>query len=584
VPGLRKRLKGLVATREVAGSGVAGVVVAVAAGVVAILVVLAGLAAQPGGLPGTTPDGVAYLAAAENLASGRGLVGSFTTGVDLVGPADALAFGGAVPMVQWPPGLPAALGAVGSLGGDPRVAAGVVNALSLGVLVAAVAWATYRIGRSLLAAAVAALVVALPVDAALLLVTVSSEPLFCALVFLSVMAAVRYLVGGGPAWMAATFALAGAATLTRYAGVAVIAGLALALGRFTPVAPEARSRWTRVVPLGAGALAVLPAVAWSVWTSRAAGVPTRLVGWHPPGRAQWDYAASTLTSWVVGPSAPWGVRVVVVAGALGLVVLAFVGWRHQWSPQPATGTGGDPGGDLGGMMARAWWRVVAMVVPAYLLVVVATHTLFDRVVPRGGRLLVPILALVVPLVAGGVAVRVRQWRHDGRHRLVVAAATAAAALVVVSVVSTSATWREQLAGDPGVVPAERSSATTAWLDQLPDGVVVASNEPAFTWLSVPNRQVISVPVRDFAAAGRPNPDFPRHLEELADAVAGGRGVVVLYDVPAALSPEYVTAAELLSDVGLQVVAVTGDATVFASDPPPGRRWPASPTPLRGGPG
>jgi len=568
------------ALRDVPGSAAAGVVLAVVAGVAATLAVLAGVAAQPGGLPGTTPDGVAYLAAASNLASGRGLVGSFTTGVDLVAPADALAFGGSVPMVQWPPGLPAVLGAPGTAGADPRTVAGLVNACSFGVLVAGVVWVTHRLGRSLVAAAAGALIVALPVDTTLLLVTVSSEPLFCALVFLSVMAAVRRLVGGGPAWMVLAFGLAGAATLTRYAGAAVIAGVGIALACFTPASPGARRATVRLVPLAAAAFAALPAVAWSVWTSQQAGVPARLVGWHPPGRAQWEYAGATVSSWVVSPSSSWVLRVVLVAAGLGLVVVAIAGWRRQWSAGPPA----RPGRGRRGAAALAWWRVVMLVVPAYLVVVVATHTLFDRVVPVGGRLLVPVLALVVPLVASGVAVRIRQWRLDGHPRLALGAAMAAVAVLVVSVASTSVTWREQLAGDAGVVPAERSSATTAWLDQLPDGVFVASNEPAFTWLSVPDRQVIVVPVREFAAAGRGNPDFVEHLNDLAEAVAGGAGVVVLYDVPAALSPEYVTAAELLSDVGLQVVAVTGDATVFASDPPPGRRWPASPTPLRGGPG
>jgi hypothetical protein len=553
------------APRPVAGLNEHGAaVVAVLVGLVVAAVSLAAVAAQPGGVVGLTRDGVSYLGAAANLASGRGLTGAFTTGVDVFSPAEAVAFAGRVPFVQWPPLLPAVL-AVAEAWSDavPGVAgrrwAGLINALALAGVAGLTTWATIRLAThrgaagttpsagAMIGGVAAGVVVAAPAEVAVAQLVVSTEPLFTLLVLLAVLAAVHRLRGASERWLVAALALAGAAALTRFVGVVVVVGLVMVLWRD---AQRRASGWRRHQAPVVAALALAPVVIWWAVTTASAGGRTRSLGWHPPAADQWASVGTTVWSWVASTTGPgWQRLVLAIFGALALVG-AVVGWRHAWRRDL-----GAPG--------RAWWQVVTTVVPLYLVAVVATHALVDRVVPIGGRLLSPLLPLVVPLVAAGVVWAVRALPTSRMATLPRTAVAIVAVVVAVgSVVSASTGWRE-LASRPAVEQtAEASSATGAWLRALGPETLVVANDPAFAWMSSPRPGVIDAPTRQWVAAGRDNDDFDTHLDQLA-VLLEGDAVVVLYDLPAALSPNYVTRDELTARLGLVVVAETADGVVLA---------------------
>jgi hypothetical protein len=575
------------------------VAAALAAAVVGIAVTLATLlavAAQPGGVVGLTRDGVSYLGAASNLAGGRGLTGAFTTGVDLFSPDEAVAFDGRVPFVQWPPLLPAVLAVPESLGsGEPgtdgRHWAGLLNALALGAVAALTTVATCRLAAGgaagVVAGVLAGLLVAVPADVAVVQLTVSSEPLFTLFVLAAALASVRRLRGGSTAWLVAACALGGAAALTRFVGVAVLAALTLVLwwdGR------RRATGWHRHEALVAGALAVLPAAAWMVWTSAAAGGRSRPVAWHPPGRDQWASMGTTVWSWVAASGGSTAVRTLMAVAAVLALTAAAWGWRRAWrdSAAPVASADGPPdgapdsapdgapdsapdGAPDGADAGRAWWSVVVVVVPVYLLAVVATHALLDRVVPIGGRMLSPLLPLVVPLVAAGVVRALRSVAPGPASRI---AAATAIGLASLAVISASTAWRDLATRPWQPAPAEQASPTGAWLRQLGPETVVVANDPAFAWMSSPRRHVIDAPTREWVTAGQPNRQFDDHLEQLG-ALMAGDAVVVLYDLPAALSPNYVTLDELTNRLGLVVVADTGDGIVLAN---PG--WARTPDPTQ----
>ena len=553
--------------------------------------------------PGTTPDGVSYLGAATNLADGRGLTGPFVTAIDPFTPAQAAAFDGEVPFIQWPPLYPLALGVPAVAGAEPTEAARWVSALGLAATVALTGWAAARLSRPggaaggwgipLASAAAAAGLVLVQPYLALLSVLVASELLYLPLALAALWCATRRLAGGSTRWLVAAMALGGAATLTRFIGLSVVAAVVAAELLWGPGAPGRRA----VRALGAGALAALPALVWSWSVGQAAGVAVRTLAWHPPDRAQWELAVASVVEWVVPPEAPTAQRVLLVLLALDAVVLAVLGWRGRRpgtaplddADRPAATSAGaaPPGpGDLAPSArldeGSAWLRLVGLASTLYVLALLATHTLFDRVVPVGQRLLTPLVpALAVTLAAGvarvwttpvaggdvaagevaaGAAVRPARLRPA----LVVATAVVSLAGAWVVVDHASAWWDLTRPGRPW--PGDPAATPTAErLRQVPAEGLLASNDPALTW-QTSGRFTIPVPVRESAPTGRTNERFDEDLAELGQVLRQRDGVAVLYALSSLVNPHNATVEELERGAGLEVVATFDDAVVLAPAP------------------
>jgi hypothetical protein len=538
-------------------------------GVAAALVV----AATRDGL-GTSPDGVSYLGAASNLAGGRGLTGPFVTMVDPFHPAEALAFDGAVPFIQWPPLYPLLLGSAATAGVAPTEGARALAVVSLAVTVALVARITWRLAPGAWpAAAVAGLVVLLSPLVALLHVLVASEHLFLALSLGSLWCAATHFGATGVAgrgscpapWAerggVAAVLLAGAATSTRFAGVAVVA--ALVVGELTFGA----GGWRRRVAGSAlvAAVGVGPAWAWSMATSRAAGVPPRDVGWHPPDREQWESVADTVLGWLAPATAstPW--RVATVALALLALGAAVLGWWRAMGARRASAAAADRSAGSGQPApaeAAPWLVLATTFVVVEFGVVLATHTLADRAVPIGQRMVVPLLPPVAVTVAAGAA---WWWRSvapaEFRRRAVM---VAMAAVAVVGLAPLRSTWWSLAApGRPWPDPVEETP-TARWLAGLPPEAVVASNDPSLAWQSSGNF-TIAVPVRRSAPTGEVNPRVAVDLVELREGLVQRHGVAVIYRSAAFFHPDAAGVGDLEA-AGFDVVATFDDATVLSPTP------------------
>jgi len=562
---------------------------------VLLVVALAGVAlvlvASRDGL-GTTPDGVSYLGAADNVADGRGLTGAFTTALDPFTPERAVAFDGAVPFIQWPPGYPAVLSVGTVLGVSAADAARLVNALAFGALLALVGWITWslvgagRSDRSALGAAVATAVVVVVVGIqpylALLSVLVASEPLYVVVALAAVWCFVRWVArssGGPPAvdgLLVGAFALAAAGALTRFVGLSLVGALGVALVLLAG-GPIGRRL---LVGAGAVAAAAAPALAWTVVVGRQAGTSVRTVVWHPPDEPQWRLAASSIQEWVVPPDAstPWR-AVLSVAAALAVLVSAW-GWSVVIRSEGRVG------------LARPWVVTVALALVSYLVVVVATHSLLDRVVPIGQRLFTPIVPLVVITVVVGFAHAVARPTPtptptptepvdvDARSapststgsggsggsggRVLGGRVLGAVGLVVVGVVVIGlggSWWNLAEPGRPW--PADPATTPTgAYLNALDDDALIVANDPSLAWQTA-ERQTIALPVRTYAATGRPNPAFDAEVRQVGDLVRARDGVAVVYRLAAFVNPQTTTLADLESLAGLEVVATFDDAVVLA---------------------
>ncbi len=257
-------------------------------------------------------DTVIYFAAAENLATGKGL--SWLSGR-----------GEAKPMTLFPPLYPILMAGFHRLGWDLAQAARVVNAAAVAALVWLAGWtvwlATGGAWRALLAAS---FVLTSPILVRQY-TRAMTEPTFYVFALLGLFGLWRYLAAGRLRWLVLSGAAVGLAYLTRYAGLSlVLTGLAALL-----LSRRVRSKRLRGLALF-GALAYGPMVVWLYRNYRLTGsTANRSLSWHPPDASVLKVPFAILWQWLFPfeftLAALWGLALVGGGLAAGCLWLA---WRR----------------------------------------------------------------------------------------------------------------------------------------------------------------------------------------------------------------------------------------------------------------
>jgi hypothetical protein len=468
------------------------------------------------------PDSSAYAGAAENIAAGKGITLPFGQPFAGVSPTRAPSVLGRAPLAQYFPGYPLLLSLPVAMGASPEAAARVVNALACGATAALTAWLVLRLTRgSLLGAAVAV---------ALLLTTrmfvfqgtvLGSDALFVPLCLGAVCVLGRYLVAPRAGTAVAFVALAGAASLTRFLGVA-LAVVALVEVAGWPSRARATDRWRRALVLAAGAAA--PGVAWQLWkvatdaTGGAGGL-----GYHPPPRTV-PTVVDIAGSWVNGRIFLFAERAAVIdaptllvlAGTVGLLVAS---WWTTRRGRPWT----EP-------LARALAMTAVLFSVVYAVLLWVTVTFFVHALTfSSARMWLPVLPMVLALAVAGV------WRLATAARAAGTTPLRLAALGILAVALPTFVWhassmrsayRFAESISAGSRPPPQTPVYRA-VRRLPAGAVVFSNSAADVWEST-GLPAMSLPRRRSPWHDEPNPDFERQTSALADVLCRERGGVVLY--------------------------------------------------------
>jgi hypothetical protein len=601
---------------------------------VAVVVAAAGLLAARAMARGpvTGNDSVTYLAVAGNIAAGRGVTSPFALELTGLSPREALDRQGAEPLTAWPPLYPLALAAGHPLGRDAGAAATGLNVVAAAATAALTAAVARRRGLPWGGAGlVAAVVVANPATV-LVFATAGSESLFVPLALAALLLLIRATTGptgdaptpgrlggraGTVAALVAFAGLAGAAALTRYAGLALVLTGAVVLARWGP----ARRRRTRAAVAAATTLAaaVLPAVVLAAARTQP--------GWRAgptPGRPDASLLAAAGAGWLL-PERNRLVALAVVAATAGLAGLAAAAASRRRHPAgAATRTAGPPAADgspppdLAGdnataadhfagatpsghltaadpptghftaatrtadlatgrpaepdaaprrppaaVAAKRTGTVALVYVTAYVAVVGAGAALVDHAIPLGPRLALPLLPVAAVLVGG--------WMADGVRRLpspaarAAGAAAAVAAAVAVVGLQLGAAAQDQAARDAVVSWMDRPRPPSlAAVAALPEDVAVFSNQPSSTYART-GRPTLALPLRRSPATGAPNPRAGPDEDELVGLLRAGRAVVVVERLAAyfaADAPTMATADELAARVPLEVLAEDDEYVVL----------------------
>lgn len=504
--------------------------------------------------PGLAPDSVVYLGTAHNLATGRGLTTPFNLMFNPYPPARAVSFHGDIPLTQYPPLFPIVLGALGWMGAGLVDAARALNAALFGVNMVLVGLLMARVTRSGLLAVLGAVAFTLSANVLINHGLVMSEPLMLTALLGGMLLVPWLLRAPRAAPLLCVGACAGAASLTRLAGVSftLAAVVAVLLWMARPIGVRFR------YAAGVFALGVGPVALWAVVTRL--GSPSgdvRPVGFHPPGWRQFDTAVDTASGWLIGLGTDRPVRVVLLAVILVVCVVAGVLIARD-RPRVDADAAAERAIEQD---VRRLLGILALFVAAYLLMVILTNVFLDASTSLEGRLLVPVQVTGGVLVLGLV------------HRALLIRAGARVAAVVVVVLMVWSAWPTRAIVRPfGSVstvsalddsfPARARSPLAEAVAKLPADARLASNVPANVFYDT-GRASIFLPPKQYLVAGERNDDFGAQADELGRIFSTRHGYVVLY---ADLSTALPSAADLGKHMRLVEVGRFRDGVLYRVEP------------------
>ncbi len=474
--------------------------------------------APPG--PGVQRSSAAYLGAAESLVQGHGY---------RMPTAAWNAPDSTTPLTHYAPGFSTAIALPMAMGFPPQQSARLVEALAAFVTMAVlVALVGDAVGMGTAAAlGLALLVMPMMVDLHLM---VLSEPLFLALVALTLATMVAAPDTPLAAGLCATGALA-----VRYAGLGIVAGVAV--WAFAGSGPL-KARLRRV------GLALLPsavAVAAGVWVAHASGGRvTRHLGFYgglagalaDAGAvvAQWLVPTAHAVAWVWWPAVP--AAIVLVAVMARGARRAHRLWQLLPADLPMQSSTNVPQ-----LVAARVLGASAALGSAYVAALLAARLFVDGAFTFDARVMSPLILIATVAFAVTAAT---WWRSAGRlPRMALAVllvAWGAASLAATRALAhESLTYGLDFAGD-----AWRGSPLLEWARAEGGGHPLYSNWPAVPYLFL-----------DRPARGLPTSGDAATLRAFGDSVAAHDGVVLAFSVD---DPDFVSGDSLVAGSGLRVLA------------------------------
>jgi hypothetical protein len=489
--------------------------------------------------PGLDPDAVAYLGNAEQLAKH----GELRTPSARWSSPDSTSM-----LAHFPPGFAAAIAVPVRLGMDPQQGARLVEALSAFVTIATL---VLLVGDATNALAGVLLAVALFAMSSMHLVHVSvlSEPLFLALMSLTLAAMVRR-----PEQPLAAGVVAALGALVRYAGLSLVG--AVALWGFA-------QRGTLAVRVRRAVTGALPAiVVQALWFARtrlvAAKEPIRQIGFYGNFGPSLAEAKSTVEAWLIPDpdslTEPMRFRGALTLVAAALLIVVTVAAARTLLQHGALDTGAESKPDSPERRALRLLGATALLIGCYLALVIVSRTVADPGIPFDERILSPVIVLGTTIAATGLAL---WWRASGTALPKIALT---GALLGWWCAAGSVTWDEaQRVRDYG---SDFGSDDWRRSDLLQWARSEGASHPLYTnWVAAVYFH-LRRPARDI-----PRLDEMPRVPEFARALRAHDGRAIVFTVPGV---EYLTVDSLRRAPELRVVAERADGVVFAAAEEPAR--------------
>jgi hypothetical protein len=443
---------------------------------------------------GTSPDSVAYLGAARNLADGKGLTIPFGDELD-------------APLTQFPPFYSVLLAVPGLVGIDPLASAGAIQLLLFIGNAALVFIVIRRASAGSTWAPLAGLLVLVLSPSFLLVHQMGwSEGLFILLVLLAILSISAYLQTDRTALLLAGSAAAGLAALTRFVGAAYIAALVITILLF------ARGSFFRraVRGLWFGLLSCLPLGLWLVQRLLSAGESTtRQWAFHPAGVQHFHEVVNTLVSWLLIPAdVPGTIKI-------GLLLLGLAAWAvllHRQITTPAFSPRNTP--VLGALVIS---------ILAYGLFLWFSLTFLDANIPLDERILSPVLVSVLIVTMGllGQHIQTHSRAFYGLAVLLLVFAAAAG--------WHNLQWSRTLyfTGGGFNSPQMRDTAMVDEIQAQAEDAVIYSNAPEAVYLQT-GKPALRLPRKVALMSQQTNQGFEAEMARVKENLLAQKGIIVYY--------------------------------------------------------
>jgi 4-amino-4-deoxy-L-arabinose transferase-like glycosyltransferase len=456
----------------------------------------------PEGL-GLSDDSIAYIAGARSLLQGHGY--------------REIWLASSQPVTHFPPGFSAVLAMVGLLTGlDPLRGARLVNGLLFGANIILLGMLGWQMTRSRPAGLILALLFAVNASLLRLHAAALSEPLYILLSLLAFLSFARYIETERNIWLVLTGALVGAAYLTRYAGLALLVTIVLALILL-------RETWhKRLISAALFGVSALPwLIVWSLRNRLLGGTATnRAFEWHPITAENIDTAIYNISIFFIPVEAwrralikiPGFFETVVILPGLGLMIwIVSVGLKRLFKPQA--------------VQPEIHSLVNGLYVFGYLAAMIIAMVFFDASTKFKLRILSPIyVSLLMLLVAGGM------WLWNRRSSVYRSIVMGFAVLIIgLSIYDTAGVAAILHKGGEGYASFRwYDSKAMEFLRGLPSKIMIYTNEPGAVFLYT-GRGTYVLPDHIDPVTGEPRPGFTEGVANMKLKIRAGLAVLALFD-------------------------------------------------------
>ena len=446
----------------------------------------------PEGL-GINDDSIAYIAGARSIIAGQGYREAWLASNE--------------PVVHFPPGFPGILAVIGYVTGlDPVRGARALNGLLFGLNILLTGWVGWRMTRLWVAGVLVAVLTLLNSSILYIHTRVMSEPLYIFLMLLAFLLLDYYFERSKPIYLVVLGFVLGWAYLARYAALSLLATMIVAL---FILHRSWKERWNSVLIL---ALTAFPWVlGWSLRNRIVGGTFTnRVLGWHPITFENWRKARGTFADFIV-PVHQWQKFLSSIPGFFTIVLILIIVGLLAWVLVQGLPRFLRP---ERGSQPEVLPFTNALFVIAYLLLLIATMTLFDPATKFQVRILSPtyvsILLLLVYLGAWLWQKKTVFWKP-------------VITLIAIGIIAMFAYGQnlsvQDLRKGGDAFAGERwfDSEVIPVLKQIPSDVLVLTNEPGVVYLYT----------------GRPSGALPKTepgISMIKPAVLDGEIVLVLFRV------------------------------------------------------
>ncbi len=482
--------------------------------------------------PDVSPDSVAYLSTADNIAHGRGV--TTPAGVEL--PADPSAAPSSPDashseaMTIYAPFYPVVLAPVVRVFGLVR-GGRLLGIVLFATLLFLAGWVPYCWTKRSAALWLGPLLILAAPDLLDVYLNIESEVLFLVLLVAAVFWLTRHVVQPSRANLLLAAVAVGLAVLTRYAGAGLIPGGIVVLLWH-------RGRAWRARAIDAGIFAFIsagPIFLWLVRNAIRGSAADRTVRVHLPTRHDIREALQAIRNWVLPGHASTATTMLAIAILIGVFIwLAWLG-REQSAGVP---------------------RVLAVLAVCYLGSVLVSKALFDASTGLDERIMTPVHVLYLLGITQLVALRLPERRvvRDLAPAVVFAA-------VMVFALARGGSWLHDIRPDQFEFASAtwQSSPLMRAARQLKEPIVSNADDALYIVDGLPT---YAMPQVSNPQSELPNPNVDLQLKELQQFLADRHGVVVYF---AAVNwRPYLPTESALERDGLRVLAREPDGVILSS--------------------